>query len=434
MLWQSLTTLAVVLLGPALAQTAKPFPSSCPSISASRYQFSLDSTWKATKVLGGSALKQPRTIIFDPQGNMLVLQATKGVSVHTFDASGCIASTTMLISNNRLNHGLTLTPDGKTLYASSETTAWSWTYDPAARTATNQQTVVKGISTGIHSTRTMLVVPQAPNWVVLQAGSNGNWDYASGNPAAGRSIVKVFDMSKVPSGGWNYNTDGVVLGYGLRNEVALAFDPAGHVWGAENSGDDFRRTVNGQSSDIHIDNPAEELNYLGDPLNPAGTWFGYPTCFTAWSAIQDLKTGDQFVVTPNNTFNDASCVGKSHPPRLSFPAHSAPISNVFDKEGKNMYITMHGSWNRQPAIGYKVVEVPFTQLASGQFDPVAARDSQKGWNDIMWANDPGSCQSQTLTISSCFRLAALAWDPSYSRFFVSSDNNSEGEIWVLAKK
>lgn len=52
-----------------------------------------------------------------------------------------------------------------------------------------------------------------------------------------------------------------VVAYGVRNEVALAFDPNGHAWGAENSGDDFRRTVNGQSVDVHIDNPAEELNY-----------------------------------------------------------------------------------------------------------------------------------------------------------------------------
>lgn len=29
----------------------------------------------------------------------------------------------------------------------------------------------------------------------------------------------------------------------------------------ENSGDDFARTVNGRSYDIHNDNPAEELNF-----------------------------------------------------------------------------------------------------------------------------------------------------------------------------
>lgn len=202
---------------------------------------------------------------------------------------------------------------------------------------------------------------------------------------------------------------------------------------------DFRRTVNGQAVDVHIDNPAEELNYLGDPTSPSGSWYGYPTCFTAWDGAilkgpQLLKTGDQFVVTPNNSFNDASCIGKSTPPRLSFPAHSAPISNVFDRNGTNMYVTMHGSWNRQPAQGYRVIEVPFRQLETGEYDPVAPPDSKTGWKDIMWANNVGGCQSQSLTMSSCFRLAGLAWDASYSKLFVSSDNNAEGEIWVLAKK
>jgi hypothetical protein len=99
-----------------------------------------------------------------------------------------------------------------------------------------------------------------------------------------------------------------------------------------------------------------------------------------------------------------------------------------------MYITMHGSWDRNPAIGYKVIEVPFTKLDNGVYDPVARADSQTGWKDIMFANNVGGCQSQSLTISSCLRLAALAWDPGFGKLFVSSDNNSEGEIWVLAKK
>lgn len=68
-------------------------------------------------------MKQPRTIIFDTAGNMLILQATKGISVHTFGADGCVTQSTMIVTNNRLNHGLSLTHDGRTLYASSETQA-----------------------------------------------------------------------------------------------------------------------------------------------------------------------------------------------------------------------------------------------------------------------------------------------------------------------
>lgn len=190
-----------------------------------------------------------------------MLQATSGLSVHTFGADGCINSTKTIISNSGLNHGLGLTPDGKTLYVSSATQVWSWSYDAATRAATNQKTVITGISQGVHSTRTIAISPKNPNIILVATGSNANWDYAAGSPATGRACVKSFDMSKAPANGYTYNTQGTMVAYGVRNEVALAFDPNGHAWGAENSGDDFRRTVNGQAVDVHIDNPAEELNY-----------------------------------------------------------------------------------------------------------------------------------------------------------------------------
>ena len=177
---------------------------------------------------------------------------------------------------------------------------------------------------------------------------------------------------------------------------------------------------------------------MGDPTKPNNNWYGYPTCFTVWSPslIRDktFQTGDQFVVTPNSSFSDANCATKAIPPRLSFPAHVAPITAAFDADAKNMYITFHGSWDRQPAIGYKVVEVPFTQTAEGQYDPVAKSDSQTGFTDVIAASNPGGCQSQSLTQSSCWRLAGLQWDPAGTRLFVSSDNSAEGEIFVLSKK
>jgi glucose/arabinose dehydrogenase len=55
--------------------------------------------------------------------------------------------------------------------------------------------------------------------------------------STGRSCVKAFDMSKVPEGGYSYNTQGIMFGYGMQNKIGLAFDPAGNAWGVENSGD-----------------------------------------------------------------------------------------------------------------------------------------------------------------------------------------------------
>ncbi|KAK4239544.1 L-sorbosone dehydrogenase [Achaetomium macrosporum] len=412
-----------------------PRPRSCSGVSNFRFQYTAASGWSAMKLAGG--LKQVRTIIWDPLGNMLVAQATRGISVHTFGADGCINSTTMLITGNQLNHGLALTPDGSTLYASGETTAYSWSYNPATRTISNQKTIVRGMSSGIHFTRTIAVVPKQPNLILLQVGSNQNLDTAAAQPSTGRAIIKVFDTSKAPANGFNYNTDGEVFAYGLRNTIGFVPDPNGVFWGVENSADDVARTENGQRRDIHQNNPAEELNKLGDPTTVRNAWFGYPTCFAVWDPSgfsgSGLKTGSNFVPSPSSSYNDATCnTNNAIPPRLSFQAHSAPIWNTFDADAKNMYVALHGSWDRQPPTGFKVVQVPFQKLADGSYDPVAPADSQSGYKDIFSAPNPGSCTANGLTQSNCMRLTAAAWDPAGRGLFVGSDNSAEGEIYILA--
>ena len=139
-------------------------------------------------------------------------------------------------------------------------------------------------------------------------------------------------------------------------------------------------------------------------------------------------------MTPNSSYTDSTCVGKSTPPRLSFPAHSAPIDAAFDKTASNLYVTFHGSWNRQPATGYKLIEIPFTNSTTpGIFEPAAKGDSKTGYTDVVAASNPGSCASQTLTMSSCWRPSAVQWDPAGTRLFIATDNQSEGEIFVLKK-
>ncbi|KAK3377460.1 hypothetical protein B0H63DRAFT_477243 [Podospora didyma] len=426
---------ALLVAGAQSAITKLPLPKSCTGVAAARHSNTVASGWSFVKIAGG--LKQVRTVIWDTNGNMLVAQATRGISIHTFGADGCINSTSLLISGAQLNHGLALSPDGKTLYASSETTAYSWAYDVATMKVSGQKTIVKGMSTGVHSTRAIAVVPKDPNFILLQVGSNSNFDMASANKATGRAIIKIFDVSKAPAAGYNYNTDGEVYGYGLRNEIGFVADPNGVFWGVENSGDDFTRTENGNKKDIHTNNPAEKLNNLGDPLKTRDAWYGYPTCFTVWdpsSFSNGLKTGQHFVVAPNSSYTDATCNGKAVPPRLSFQAHSAPIWNTFDTDAKNMYVTFHGSWDRQPPTGFKVVQVPFTRLADGSYDPVAPADSMKGYNDIFSATNPGSCTANGLTQSNCFRLTASSWDPAGRGLFVGSDNSAEGEIFILSPK
>lgn len=109
-------------------------------------------------------------------------------------------------------------------------------------------------------------------------------------------------------------------------------------------------------------------------------------------------------------------------------AHSAPLDAIFNKDYSSLYITFHGSWDRTPATGYKVVEVPFAKTASG-FGPKAALvDSVKsGYTDILFSPDEGNCST-----TQCFRPVSFAKD-KYERMYVTSDSGTEGELLLLGR-
>lgn len=130
-----------------------------------------------------------------------------------------------MLSLTSLNHGLYLSPDQTKLFASSATTVWVWSYDIVTGRIGNIPTVVvKGMNPGGHLTRTLIIPPNRPNLLVVSHGSLDNIDGPSISPSVGRAIVKVFDLRYTPAGGFDYVGQGYNAGYGLRNEVGLAFD------------------------------------------------------------------------------------------------------------------------------------------------------------------------------------------------------------------
>ncbi|KAH7310978.1 hypothetical protein BKA65DRAFT_543030 [Rhexocercosporidium sp. MPI-PUGE-AT-0058] len=406
-------------------------PASCSGAGAPKFSSVLASGWKATKVLGG--LTSPRSIIFDSAGNMLVVQSGKGITLHTMTADGCVSATKTLVALNSLNHGIALSSDGKTLYASSMTQVYSWPYTASSGSVGTRATIVTGMYSGGHSTRTLLLSPKNPNLLAVSHGSNDNFDYPSGNPKTARACVKVFDLNAIPSGGYNYISGGWLAGYGMRNEVGIAFDGNSMLWGVENSGDNFSRG----GKDVHQENPAEKLNYIGDVTKNNDKWFGYPTCYAVWKPSdftdQKFQVGDQFVIAPNNTFKDETCKKLSTPPSLVFQPHSAPIDSKFDDTFSNLYVTFHGSWNRVPTTGFKVVQVAFTKGTDGVYKPVSPLSTNTGYKDIFWNPDVSKCKGNGPSASSgCFRPAGLGFDRA-GRMYMTSDISSDGELWVLGQ-
>ncbi|KAG9243234.1 hypothetical protein BJ878DRAFT_535359 [Calycina marina] len=283
-----------------------------------------------------------------------------------------------------------LATDSMTSYASSITTVWKWAYDPVVAPVSVSGTstaVVNGMYNGGHATRTSVIPKNNPNLLVVLHGSNANLDMPSQDVKTARAAVKVFNMTAVPSSGYNYVSQGWNAGYGLRNEVSLTF--YGNNMAYKTVQTTCPRVVNGQSTDIHIDNPAEELNYFGNISAPDTKWYGYPVCFT-------------LVQAPNAAFNDDTCKAQSSPPRLSYQAHSAPLDAEFMPGSNKLFVTFHGSWDRKPPMGYKLVWIPFCIIAAGPYEPVAPASSNTGHTDIL--KNP----NQTNCAAGCFRTVGTA--------------------------
>ncbi|KAI1463828.1 uncharacterized protein F4812DRAFT_453363 [Daldinia caldariorum] len=390
----------------------------------------------AVLLFTGDGLSRPRGLVLDSLNRLLVVERGVGISQHDLDISGCIYSSRLLIEMSALNHGIYLGIDGNKLFASSSTTVFRWSYDPkTGNISQSPTTIISGMSPDDHVTRTLIIPSSCPDLLVVSHGSKGNVDFAAVDPGTARATVKVFNISTIPNGGYDFVKDGWGAGYGLRNEVGLVFDGNDMLWGVENSADQLTRNVSGVSTDIHNDNPAEELNYLGDIKTPNDAWYGYPTCFTVWqpeaaltntTSGNQLDVGQQFVLAPNQTFDDNSCAKMSRPPRLTFEAHTAPLDAKFNApKYTNLFVTLHGSWDRDPPAGYKLVAVPFKRDPgdNGAYAPVAPANSKTGYVDIFYPPDEGKCSS-----SNCTRPVGLVFDKA-GELYMSSDTS--GEIFKL---
>jgi len=199
----------------------------------------------------------------------------------------------------------------------------------------------------------------------------------------------------------------------------------GGIFSVENSVDNLER----DGQDIHENNPGEELNFHGY-LNGTryagqGQNYGYPTCFTAWNVSEipnnsKLQVGTQFSIGDQNaTVNDEICANDRIAPRLTFPAHWAPLDIKFDVPGNAAWITSHGSWNRDVPDGYLLFMIEF---ANGM--PTSPANSTSAVIPILSNQDISKCPN------GCFRPVGLAWD-SKGRLFMTSD--STGEIYVITR-
>lgn len=327
-----------------------------------------------------------------------------------------------------MNHGLALAADGRTLYASSVESVFAWDYDAQAGTVSSTSRVlINNMSNNDLVTRTLLVSQKQPGYIIVSRGGTSDLSEAT-VLGSGISQIRAFNLANLTSISkpYDFDTSGRLLGWGLRNSVGVAEHPVtGGIYSVENSIDGVTR----QGTDIHENNPGEELNFhgfLNATTDHQGGNYGFPRCFAVWDPqeIPDntgLTVGTQFAMTENSTITDELCAADYVSPRLTFPAHQAPLDIKFNADGSEAYVTFHGSFDKTNPVGYALSVLSFDP-ATGE--PTADASSTTALSDIMTNPDHKVCPDK------CFRPVGLAWDTK-GRLWMSSDTT--GELFVLQR-
>jgi glucose/arabinose dehydrogenase len=188
----------------------------------------------------------------------------------------------------------------------------------------------------------------------LPAGRNHHWTKSLAAGPDGRLYVGVGSNSNVAENGLDEEVERAVIlqiepasgsrtiyASGMRNPVGLAFQPDTH--------------------DLYV--VVNERDELGSDLVPdyltrvrPGAFYGWP-----WSYYgQHVDTRPR----PRN----AAMIARAIPPDFALGPHVAALGLTFSEGqtlgsgyAKGAFIGEHGSWNRRPFSGYRVVFISFEQ-------------------------------------------------------------------------
>ena len=209
----------------------------------------------------------------------------------------------------------------------------------------------------------LVVAPYAPGQTRLTARPEKVADRPAGrNHHWTKSLVASPDGTRLYVGvGSNSN----IAEFGLEEEVnraaILEIDPATGAVGVYASG--LRNPVGMDWNPVtgELWTAVNERDELGNDLPPdymtsvrRGDFFGWPWSY--WGRTVDTR------VRPENP----AAVARARTPDYALGAHTASLGLAFARGARlgpdladGVFVGQHGSWNRNPPSGYKVIFVPF---------------------------------------------------------------------------
>jgi glucose/arabinose dehydrogenase len=316
-----------------------------------------------------------RQITFAPNGDLWGAAGGSIYRMRDADDDGFYAASEIVKygdTNAVVANSVHLDIAGGYVYSGSAGGVVRFPYSETAANGGTAEVVVSNQPGGGHGTHTAHVYD---GYLYVQSGSEDNASVTG--PASPydttRSIIKRFPLASFQKGTpFNWTSSGEIVSSGLRNTNGFTRHAAsGKIFGVVNG-------LDGQAYkgvDVHNDNPGEQVVEIAMGKN-----YGYPFCFTVQAVEREgavLAPGTQLV---NATLesgipkDDDWCATNSLPPATFIQAHSAPLDITFfedhptggipEKYRGGAFVALHGSWNRAPNTGYKVIWIPFD--ASGK--------------------------------------------------------------------
>ena len=306
-----------------------------------------------------TGLKSPRSVYVLPNGDVLIAESGpppspapsrpkefvmsllekkshpagkpgQRITLVRMDASGAPILRTVLIDHLHSPFGMVLV--GADLYVADTDAVLRFPYQTGQTQITApgvKLTDLPGGPIDHHWTKSLTV---SPDGTKLYAGVGSNSNITENGLAAERGRAAIWEIDRATGAHRLYAT-------GLRNPNGLNFEPTTHVlWAVVNERDEL--------------GPDLVPDYLTSVKD--GAFYGWPWSF--WGQHVDPR------VMPQNP----AMVAKAIMPDYSLSSHVAPLGMTFSTGSSlpaayrgGAFVGEHGSWDRFPLNGYKVVYIPF---------------------------------------------------------------------------
>lgn len=245
---------------------------------------------------------------------------------------------TIFLENLNSPFGMALVNDK--LYVANSDAILSFSYRTGDTKITTQGTTLVALPAGTinhHWTKNLIANP-AGTQLYVSVGSNSNVGERGMEAETDRAAIWELDINKGSHR---------VFASGLRNPVGMAWQPmSGALWAVVNERDELGNDlVPDYLTSVH------EGGFYGWPYSYFGQHVDSRVKTTRPDLVAKAIVPDYALGAHTASLGLAASAGNSLPPAFAY----------------GMFIGQHGSWNRKPPSGYKVIFVPFENgHANGQ--------------------------------------------------------------------